>query len=256
MKPADSTSEQWTVVGAAVPATDAAVRALDGGRTLSLGAADPSFDPAAFTTWSATVFGRAMKAWQTGHPEPLQPVMQDQVWDHYAQWLLFVRAIPLARSIMAAAQGVPTFVGAVADAGYHSAMVEFRVAAHVPTGSVVQLRPEEGQWRERWLFQRPATCRTNPSGAVAVCPVCGAPAEPEETGRCRYCHADVTTRTAGWQVTRTATTMSAATRLAQRLAGWQNRATPAAPRAAPVQPPRAAPRQPPRAAAPPNYPGQ
>ncbi len=63
-------------------------------------------------------------------------------------------------------------------------------------------------WSERWLFQRPSSSRTHASGAVAVCPVCGAPAQPEETGRCHYCHADITTRTAGWLVTRTATTLT------------------------------------------------
>jgi len=249
-----SAAEDWTVVGAAMPDTQAAVDSLDCGTDAGLRGADPSFSSVTFTAWSQTVFERAVKAWQTGKPEPLHPVMQDLVWDHYAQWLLFIRAVPFARTIMAAARATPAWVGAVAGAGYHSAMVEYTVHTQAPAGSVLQIPPDEQTWRERWLFQRPATCQTHASGAVAVCPVCGAPAEPEETGKCRYCHADITTRTAGWLVTRTATTMRGAKRLEQRMGGSstsgalpQQPGLLQPPRAAPMQPPRAAPIQPPRA---------
>lgn len=58
---------------------------------------------------------------------------------------------------------------------------------------------DQATWRERWLFRRAASYRTNVSEAVAACPVCGAPAEPEETGQYRYCRSDITTCTrAGW----------------------------------------------------------
>jgi hypothetical protein len=236
--------DEWTVVGAAVPETESAVDALDGGAELSLGAADPSFSAGAFTTWSGTVFDRAVKAWQTGNPESLHPVMQDAVWNHYAQWLLFIRGIPIIRTIMGRAQATATFVGAVAEAGYHSAMVEFSVQTQAPAGSAFEVPADDARWRERWLFQRPAGCHTHASGAVAVCEVCGAPVEPEEMGKCRYCHADITTRTAGWLVTRTATTMRGAKRFEQRLSGPP---TGAGSPESPPQPPRAGPLQPPRA---------
>jgi hypothetical protein len=89
------------------------------------------------------------------------------------------------------------------------------------------------------------------SGAVAVCPVCGAPAQPEETGRCRYCHADITTRTAGWMVTRTETTMATMAKMDDRLARARARISAGIPlppppfAAPPLQPPRAGPASPP-----------
>ncbi len=243
-KPGTPEPDEWTVVGSPVATTEAAVAALDRGGDDGLGGADPSFNAGAFATWSGTVFDRALQAWRTGNPEPLHPVMKDDVWNHYAQWLLFVRAVPIARTIMATAESTPAFVGAVADAGYHSALIEFSVHAHAPAGSALQVPAEAGTWRERWLFQRPASCQTHASGAVAVCEFCGAPVEPEDTGKCRYCHADIATRTAGWLVTRTATTMRGAKRLEQRLS-----APPAGAGlpGAPLQPPRAGPVQPPRA---------
>jgi hypothetical protein len=132
----------------------------------------------------------------------------------------------------------------VADAAHHSALVEFAVQAEAPAGSILQVPASERTWLERWLFQRPGTFQTNASGAVAVCPVCGAPAEPEETGTCKYCHADMTTRTAGWLVTRMATTMRSARRMEQR---FGSAPAAGAPPAGPLQPPRAAPLQPLRA---------
>ncbi|HEX3425796.1 MAG TPA: hypothetical protein VHT30_06670 [Acidimicrobiales bacterium] len=232
--------DDWIVVGAAVPGTEGAIDAIESGAARGLGADDPYFDPATFSAWSATVFDRAMTAWRTGNPEPLHPVMQDQVWSHYAQWLLFVRAVPIVRSIMGNARGSPTFVGAASAGGQHSAVVEYAVTAGT---TVLTPAGGDGTWRERWLFQRPASMRTNASGAVAVCPICGAPAQPEDTGQCPYCHADITTRTAGWLVTRTATTMHGA-KQAQQVVGPSFTASTVA---APLQPPRGAPLQPPRA---------
>lgn len=256
---------EWTVVGSPVPGTEAAVAAVERGGGQGLAGADPSFDSAAFTAWSLTVFERALKAWQTGDPESLHPVMQDQVWERYARWLLFVRAIPIMRAIMGNAQASPAFVGAAADGGHHSALVEFAVqpgrtvltpgmtegVMHKVIGRFVDL-PDANAWRERWLFQRAAGFRTSPSGAVAVCPVCGAPAQPEETGQCRYCHSDITTRTAGWLVTRTATTMRGARRMGEGAgaAAGGTGALAQPPRGGQLaQPPRGAPLQPPRGGA-------
>jgi len=256
----------WAVVGSPVPGTEAAVAAVERGAGQGLATADPNFDPAAFAAWSVTVFDRALKAWQTGDPEPLHPVMQDHVWERYAQWLLFVRAVPIMRTIMGDAHATPAFVGATADGGHHSALVEFTVqpgrtvltpgvsqgVMHKMIGHFVDM-PGDNMWLERWLFQRPAGSRTNPSGAVDVCPVCGAPAQPEETGQCRYCHADITTRTAGWLVTRTATTMRGAKSMGegtgQGAAGGALAQPPRISPGAPLRPPRispGAPLQPPR----------
>jgi hypothetical protein len=125
--------------------------------------------------------------------------------------------------------------------------VSFAVATTSSDASVVD--PKACHWQERWLFQRPAGLRTHPSGAVAVCPVCGAPADPTDSGRCNYCHSDITTRTAGWLVTQTATTMVGAARMAKHLAERQGAPTTEA--GAPFQPPRSGtPLQPPRATPP------
>jgi hypothetical protein len=97
----------------------------------------------------------------------------------------------------------------------------------------------------------------------AVQGVEGSQAQPEETGRCRYCHADITTRTAGWLVTMTQTTLATMSRMDDKLAAIRDKQaaamrektdqlgvtsppTPAV--GVPAQPPRGGPPpQPPRA---------
>src|SRR5262249_6221826 len=106
--------------------------------------------------------------------------------------------------------------GAAVDGATHSVVVSFEVATTAPETAAVD--PGTTHWHERWLFERPAHYRTHASGAVAVCPVCRAPADPDDSGECRYCHSDITTRTAGWLVTQTATNMKGALRLAKRRA--------------------------------------
>ncbi|HWC37471.1 MAG TPA: hypothetical protein VG476_03030, partial [Acidimicrobiales bacterium] len=116
--------------------------------------------------------------------------------------------IPLIGSLMSAARAKPQLDGTAADATCQSALIEFVVSTDPAVSASWGLDASHRTWSERWLFQRPSSSQTHASGAVAVCPVCGAPAQPEETGRCHYCHADITTRTAGWLVTRTATTLT------------------------------------------------
>ena len=55
-------------------------------------------------------------------------------------------------------------------------MVSFAVVTDVAIDPLWKLEASARRWEERWLFQRLATARTHASGAVAVCPVCGAPA--------------------------------------------------------------------------------
>jgi hypothetical protein len=240
----------WSVTGEPLPGTEAAVAAIEHGADGGLAAVaalDPSFNTGAFVAWSATVYDRAVAAWRSRDPEPLRPVMGAAVWDSYAKHLLFVSTVPLAQSLMGAAKGTPSLVGVSADGGHESAVVEFAVVTDPAAYAAWKLPAEHGTWTERWLFQRADSYRTHESGAVAVCPVCGAPAQPEETGRCRYCHADVTSRTAGWLVTRTETTAPGMAKMDDRLArvraAMSSRITlPPAPVAAPpLQPPRAGP---------------
>jgi hypothetical protein len=252
--PVPGTENDWLVIGAPLAGTQNAVDGIDrgGGRADALVAADPAFNMPAFVNWSKTVYDRAVEAWRTGSPEPLRPVMDDAVWNHYAQHLLAISTVPLAASLMGAVRGTPHLDGSAADAVGQSAVIGFDVATDPSVASSWGLDGKRHTWSERWLFQRPASSKTHESGAVAVCHVCGAPAQPEETGRCRYCHADITTRTAGWLVTRIATTLQTMAKMDARIEKvraemWQEMAA-KRPGGAPVQAPRAgAPPQPPRA---------
>ncbi len=252
-KPKDQPSgDEWTVSGAALPGTEATVDAIQPG-VAAITALDPAFDPGAFISWSGTVYDRAVAAWRTQDPEPLRSVMDAAVWDDYAKHLLLLSRLPLLPSLMATARCTPSLLGTAADAGCQAAVVAFEVTPDLaaegidPIARVAFRVPGEAPrpWSELWLFQRPASARTHPSGAVAVCPNCGAPAPSEETARCHYCGADITTRTAGWLVTRTATTMTRFAKMDERLAQARDKITgeigmPPPPIVAPpVQPPRA-----------------
>jgi len=243
----------WLVIGAPLAGTEAAVDTIDrggGGGPAALMAIDPAFSADAFVEWSKTVFDRAVAAWRSRSPEPLRPVMDGAVWNNYAQHLLAISTIPLIGSVMSAARATPHLEGSAADATCQSALIGFDVSTDPAVYASWGLDASHRSWSERWLFQRPSSSRTHASGAVAVCPVCGAPAQPEDTGRCRYCHADVTTRTAGWLVTRTATTLTTtakmdanAEKIRAELREKMSSSMPTAPRppaaGTPLQPPRA-----------------
>jgi hypothetical protein len=250
----------WLLIGSPLPGTETSVEDIAPGGLDAVRATDRAFDPDAFTTWAASVYGRAVDAWRNRSPEPLRPVMAQEVWDRYAQYLLTASTVAFAQKLMVSAKATPSLLGVAADGVAQSALVAFAVATTAAERSVVDSATQE--WAEHWLFQRALGFHTHESGQVAVCPNCGAPAEPTDSGQCRYCHADITTRTAGWLVTRTATSMIGASKMAARLAQWESPA--ASPREAtqppgdrpppgagtPAQPPRAVtPLQPPRAEA-------
>src|SRR3954452_21107237 len=94
-EPGLGTENGWLVIGAPLAGTRAAVDEIDqgGGEADALVAADPAFNMTAFVNWSKTVYDRAVAAWRTGSPEPLRPVMDDAVWNHYAQHLLAISTI-------------------------------------------------------------------------------------------------------------------------------------------------------------------
>ncbi len=196
----------------------------------SIRLADPSFDPGAFVAWAGSVYHRATAAWRDKNPEPLRPVMAEQVWASYAQYLLAVSALALGRELMASAVATASLAGADADATSHSVLISFAVTITGPRAVLFDERSRT--WQERWLFQRPAGSRTHASGNVAVCLVCGGPADRADSGRCPYCHADTTTRTAGWLVTQVATSMPNLLRIGVRRGTAGTVATP-------PQPPRA-----------------
>ena len=220
---------QWFVVGA--PGSSASLAGPGNTAISSIRAIDRSFDPDAFVAWAGSVYQRAIAAWRDTSPEPLRPVMAEEVWDRYAQFLLTVSAVALGRKLMAAAEAAATLAGAGADEHSQTVIISFAVTIAGAQPSWVDERAR--RWQERWLFQRPAASRTHASGSVAVCPVCGAPADPAESGSCPYCHTNITTRTAGWLVTQVATTMPGAPRIGSRPG-----ASPAS-AATPLQPPRA-----------------
>jgi hypothetical protein len=229
-------------VGTPLPGTEAAAGDPGPSGIDVIKAADPAFDATGFTAWAGSVYERAVDAWRTRRPELLRPVMAEDVWDRYAQYLLTASSVALSRKLMASAHATPTLAGGAADGRVHTVAVSFAVAMTGTDATVVDA--DARHWEERWLFQRPAGIHTHTSGAVAVCPVCGAPADPSDSGPCRYCHSDITTRTAGWLVTQTATTMAGAARMAAQRAERER----APVEGVPAQPPRAGtPQQPPRA---------
>ena len=225
----DPDQAQWFVVGLPAPGSSASTDQVRTGDIGAIRAADRYFDPGAFLAWAGDVYARATAAWRDKNPELLRPVMAEQVWDRYAQFLLTVSRVALGRELMASAVATSSLAGADADAVSQSALISFAVTISGPRLSVVDERAR--RWQERWLFQRPAHSRTHASGSVAVCLVCGGPADPADSGQCPYCHADITTRTAGWLVTQVATTMPGAPRFGSRPGG--------ATAATPPQPPRA-----------------
>jgi hypothetical protein len=222
---------EWFVVGTPAPGSSASLTGTGTDGVDAIRAIDPAFDADAFVAWAGSVYQRAIAAWRDKSPELLRPVMAQQVWDRYAQYLLTASTVALARKLMSAAEATAALAGADADGHSQSTTVCFAVTIAAAQASLIDERAR--RWQERWLFQRPAGSRTHVSGSVAVCPVCGAPADPAESGRCPYCHSDITTRTAGWLITQVATTMHGAAR-------FGGRQDPAAPRAGtPLQPPRA-----------------
>jgi hypothetical protein len=235
-----SGARQWFTVGGPAPGRSASLAEDGPGGVHDIRAADPSFDPGAFTAWSDSVYRRAIAAWRGKNPEVLRPVMAQEVWNRYAEFLLAVSAVALGRKLMASAEPVSALAGAGADEHAHGVIIAFAVSIAASEASLIDERAR--RWQERWLFQRPASSRTHYSGSVAVCPVCGGSADPADSGSCPYCHADITTRTAGWLVTQVATTMHGATVLSRRRAAAApggGTALQPPPAGAPLQPPRA-----------------
>jgi hypothetical protein len=233
---------EWFVVGTHAAGSSLSVSQAGAGSSAAIGSVDRHFNADAFLAWSHSVYERATEAWRDRNPELLRPVMAEHVWDHYARFLLAVSVIALGRELMASAVAEPTFTWARVDSASQSVLVSFSVTIAGPRISVIDDRARH--WQERWLFQRPAGSRTHASGMVAVCLVCGGPADPADSGQCSYCQADITTRTAGWLVTEVATTMPGAPRIGRSPVSQAAIATPAAGAAAPAA---ATPLQPPRA---------
>jgi len=59
---------------------------------------------------------------------------------------------------------------------------------------------------DRWTFTRPVGAETSERGGAPtmVCPLCGAPIELDERGRCRHCGGEVTLGTRDWVLTKLA----------------------------------------------------
>jgi hypothetical protein len=197
---------------------------------------DPAFDPAQFEAWVGDVHTMAAVAWRDADAAVLRTVMSAEVWQRYAGLFSLLEALPGLRQLLASATARPSLQVATLDAEHDTIVVAYDVHA-TERGPVADALGEGATaWSEQWVFQRPAGTRTHPSGAVAVCSNCGAPARPDEVGACPYCHADLITRTAGWQATRVLTTMPllvhTQTRLAEArtpLPGPASATTPVAP---------------------------
>jgi hypothetical protein len=230
----------WVTVGHPPDSRTGQPASLSPDGVSAIRAADPAFAADAFVAWSGSVFERSVAAWSTASPEPLRPVMAEEVWHQYAEYMLATGVVALGRKLMASARAESSLAGAGADGQRHSVLIGYAVAMTDRQATAI-MPAMRARWHERWLFQRPAGSRTHPSGAVAVCLVCGGPADPRDSGNCPYCHASITTRTAGWLVTQVATTRYGARKF--RPAG-----------SVPARPGSGAPRQPAPVVAPPQPP--
>jgi hypothetical protein len=168
---------------------------------------DGNFDAGQFVAWTSTIYAMATAAWRTGNPAVLRPVMADTVYEPYSGFVLLLKIVPVLQRYMASATANATMCAAHGDERYDTVVVRFAAALTAEIDPRLDLDAASRTWTEDWTFQRPAGWTTHDSGAVAVCPNCGAPASPDGTGACKYCKADITSRTAGWLATRTTTTM-------------------------------------------------
>jgi hypothetical protein len=228
-----SDTSAWFVIGTAAPASVPSLIWRDAADVSSIQATDRFFDPDAFVAWSGSVYERAIGAWRDKNPELLRPVMAQDVWDRYAQFLLAVSILAIGNKLMSSAVATGRLVGVDAAGPNQSATICFGVSITAAAPAFLDARHRT--WQERWLFQRPADSRTHVSGSVAVCLVCGGPADPADSGRCPFCQADITTRTAGWLVNQVATTMPGV----PKVGGPAHGIGTASQAGTPLQPPRA-----------------
>jgi hypothetical protein len=242
------------VIGAPVAGTEGAVAEIDDrddGAWSGLAAADSAFDAATFLGWARGAYDRSGALWASRDAEPLRPVMEASVFDRYAQEVLSASSLPGPRSFAMAATATARLGGANAGGAHHNAVAVFdATVADASLCSTWGLPADQARWVDRWLFQRPTSCSTPVSGAVVVCPECGAPAT-DGSPRCRYCGADVSAQTGGWLVTRVETTMPWLAVAEDRLAALRERMAdkmaeklpplPTRPSGPVLQPPRAAP---------------
>ncbi|HLY83971.1 MAG TPA: zinc-ribbon domain-containing transport protein [Acidimicrobiales bacterium] len=198
--------------GSLFPGTDEAALAGTGPGAVAAGVAtieahDANFDAGQFVAWASTIYAMATAAWRTGNPAVLRPVMADTVYEPYSGFVLLLTIVPMLQRYMASATANASVRAAHGDQRYDTVVVRFAAALTAEIDPRLELDAASQAWTEDWTFQRPAGWTTHDSGAVAVCPNCGAPASPDGTGACKYCKADITSRTAGWLATRTTTTM-------------------------------------------------
>jgi hypothetical protein len=200
-------------VGCLLPGTDetklgaGSQDALEAG-IASIRARDANFDPSKFMAWASTIYAMATAAWRTADPTVLRPVMSGTVYAPYSGFVVLLKIVPLLERYMASATAQTTILAAHGDQQYDTVIIRYAVVMTAEVDPRFDMTIGSHAWTEEWAFQRPATSLTHASGAVAVCPSCGAPANPDDVGHCKYCKANIASRTAGWLATRTATTMA------------------------------------------------
>jgi predicted lipid-binding transport protein (Tim44 family) len=142
--PSDHDPSQWFMVGS--PASPGIF--ADGGVDVgvdTINAVDRSCDPDKFLTWTGSVYDRAIAAWREKNAELLRPVMAQEVWNHYAQFLLTVSSVALGRKLMASAEATATLVAAGADERTQSVLISFAVTMAASQASLIDQRAR------RWL---------------------------------------------------------------------------------------------------------
>jgi predicted lipid-binding transport protein (Tim44 family) len=160
-------------------------------------AADPGFDVAAFESSARAAFLSVKQAWQeldiarvTGYlSDALTLTLQSQVDDMRRQGV---------RNVL---EGLEIQDEHIVDAGAgdHIVVRFDALVAHYAvdaSGQIVFGDRTRKAFTEFWSFVRPAGSL---SGSEATCPNCGAPLQPDATGRCRYCRGVLAGGTSGWR---------------------------------------------------------
>jgi hypothetical protein len=122
--------------------------------------------------------------------------------------IALLRIFPVLQRYMASATAAASVAAAHGDERRDTVVVQFAATLTANIDPRLEAAGSTHSWTEDWAFQRPSGWTTHSSGAIAVCPNCGTRVSPDESGACKYCRADITSRTAGWLVTRTTTTLS------------------------------------------------
>jgi predicted lipid-binding transport protein (Tim44 family) len=204
-------SRAW--FGRVQPGTDAPVidsLGVDGkiAGMAAIKAHDPALDEDVFLAQVQRLFFAVLEAWTALKPALSQGVMAPVIWEQQrAQiadyrshgWRNLLDHLTLTSAIVAGAESDGNFDTLTVRINAASADYDLNANGQMRKGTVAVTT-----WTEDWVFQRPASVRTVPPGAITSeqCPSCGARVNVDITSICPYCDAAVISGKFGWLLTR------------------------------------------------------